>query len=144
MRVVLLKSGDYGAWARDRPGTLPYRFDLLGRRVELVFTDRHLRGRWTSASVKRLVDAVERRVAPAVQTMLQLLQIRSSDAVLAMFESEGHFLGALRWLHVPGLRRPGFVVVSCWLTELLGTASQRKLRWYRRLYSTVDRVFVLS
>ena len=144
MRVVLLKSGDYAAWARERPGTLPYRFDLLGRRVDLVHSDRHLRGRWTSPAVRRVVDAFERRVAPAAQTVLLLRQVRSADVVLAMFESEGHFLGALRWLRVPGLRRSGFVVMSCWLTELLATASERKLRWYRRLYSTVDRVFVLS
>jgi glycosyltransferase involved in cell wall biosynthesis len=144
MRVVLLKSGDYAAWARDRPGTLPYRFDLLARRVELLHSDRHLRGLWVSPVVNRLVDAFERRVAPAAQTLLLLRRLRSADAVLAMFESEGHFLGALRWLHLPGLRRPAFVVVSCWLTELLATASERKRRWYRRLYSTVDRVFVLS
>ena len=144
MRVALLKSGSYESWAAERPGTLPYRFDLLGRRVELSYTDAHLRGWWARPAVARAVAVAEGRFVPFLQSLHLLGRVRRSDAVLAMFESEGHFLAALRWLRVPGLTKPTFGIVTCWLTPLLASAGRRKLRWYRRLYSSVDRVFVLS
>jgi glycosyltransferase involved in cell wall biosynthesis len=144
MRITLLKSGDYGSWAAEHDGTLPYRFDLLGRRVALIYSDAHLHGPWTSPPLVWLLGAMERRLPPLAQTLALLPTLRRSDAVLAMFESEGHFLAALRWLRVPGTRRPTFAIMSCWLTSLLATAGPRKLRWYRRLYGSVDRVFVLS
>lgn len=144
MRITLLKSGSYATWRAERPGTLPYRFDLLAREAELTYTDGHLGGVWSRRSVARAVAAIERAFVPFLQTLHVLRRIGRSDAVLAMFESEGHFLAALRWLRVPTTRRPVFGVMTCWLTPLLASASPRKLRWYRRLYSSVDRVFVLS
>jgi glycosyltransferase involved in cell wall biosynthesis len=145
VRITLLKSGSYASWASERPGTLPYRFDLLARRAtELSYTDAHLEGRWSRPPIASLVATAERAFVPFVQTLLLLRRMRRSDAVLAMFESEGHFLAALRWLRFPASRRPVFGVVTCWLTPLLASAGPRKLRWYRRLYSSVDRVFVLS
>lgn len=145
MRLVVLKSGDFASWAEANGGALPYRFDLLASPgVDLVFTDRHRRGVFARPAAARLVAALERRAVPFVQTLMLLPRLRSADAVVAMFESESHFLAALRWLRVPGTRRATFVVVTCWLTALLETATPRKLAWYRRLYRSVDRVVVLS
>jgi len=79
-----------------------------------------------------------------MQTMSLLPEIVRAEAVLAMFESEGHLLAAMRYARLPGVRRPVFGILACWLAEVLPKASPRKLDWYRRLYSTVDVVFVLS
>ena len=144
MRIALLKSGSYAAWRAERPGTLPYRFDLLGRRAELTYTDTYLFGFWSRRTVARAVATIERVFVPFLQTLSLFGPLRRSEAVLAMFESEGHFFAALRWLRVPGTRAPVFAVMTCWLTPLLRSATPRKLRWYRRLYASVDRVFVLS
>jgi glycosyltransferase involved in cell wall biosynthesis len=143
--VALLKSGDYGDWASSHEGELPYRFDLIERGgMELQFTDRHLRAPFDAGVLARGVAAAERRLVPIVQTLLLAPRIRRADGVLAMFESEGHFFAALRAARFPGARRPVFAIVSCWLAQLIPEAGARKRAAYRRLYSNVDRLFVLS
>ena len=36
------------------------------------------------------------------------------------------------------------VVISCWLTSVLPTVGQARLKWYRRMYRTVDGIIVFS
>jgi glycosyltransferase involved in cell wall biosynthesis len=138
--VVVLKSGSYGD---HRPGqSLPYRVDLLERSGwSICFTDRHLSGIWRRRHLRALVGRVEATTAPFLQTVCALRQIRRSQAVLAMFESEGHFLALLRSLGL--LRKPRFVVVACWLGQIV-TDQPRRRRLYRFLYRRVDRVVVFS
>src|SRR5690606_7318155 len=114
----------------DQPGpTLPYRLDLLaGHGLRLHATDAPHRPPWT-----RLHD-------PSVQTVALAPHLPRADAVLAMFESSAHPLGLVRRA-LPAARRPPFLVVSCWLPELLAAADDRALRRYRAAYATVDRLY---
>lgn len=118
--------------------SLPYRVDLLERQSWLIGSSERLGQptlpqRW-----------VERVLPPSQQTLTSRHAISEADVVLAMFESEGHFLALLRAIGVPWARQPGLVVIACWLSDLLGQASPLKRWLYRRLYRSVDRVVVFS
>lgn len=142
-RLLVLKSPAFGA--PPAPGPLPYRIDhLAGHGIDLRWTDAHLRRPWTVPPARAIVRRLERAGPPSLQTMLALPRIAASDAVVAMFESEGNLLAWLRRTGVPGTRRPGLVVLSCWLAELLPGFSERRRRWYRRTYRHVDRLVYFS
>lgn len=120
---------------------LPYRLDLLARPgITLTWNDR----RATDLGVGRVGAAMlrlEQATTPFVQAAAGWRSIVGSDAVVAMFESEGHLLALLG----PLLRRgPRLVVFSCWLADLAVAAGPRRRRLYRRLYRHVDLVTVVS
>ena len=141
--VALLKSPDYARHA-EQTGTLPYRIDLLhSAGYRPTWTDRHLHGWSVDGRLRRLVARSEVMTTPWVQAVLTWSQRRSSDAVLAMFESEGHGL-ALARRFVPRRGRPPLVILSCWLTDLATTGGPRRRWLYRFLYGRVDGVIVLS
>lgn len=130
--VAVLKS-----WPFDRGPDLPYRMDYL--RAE------GLQLRWTdSAPSGRLVRRVEGIAVPFSQTLSMASTITSSDAVLAMFESEGNFLAAYRRLMPGGRKRPVFAVLTCWLAHVLSTSGPRRRAGYRWAYEAVDRIYYLS
>lgn len=141
-RLVVLKSPPYGEWQRTHPGTLPYGIQHLAEHGwSLQWTDARHRRPWNH----RVVGRLEALATPFVQTVAMASRIRRADAVLAMFESEGHASAAWRAM-VPafGRRRAPLVIVSCWLGELAQTLPERRLRLYRRLYRHVDVVTVFS
>lgn len=145
-RVAVLKSPDYGRF-RDRrdDGGLPYRIDYL-RHYGYVpsFSDVRYRTPWNAPPVRSALDKLEAGAVPILQTVAMAPRIARSDAVLAMFESEGHLLAMARALRLPLSRRPPMVVISCWLASLLPAAGPRRLAWYRRMYQAVDAIAVFS
>ena len=145
--VALLKSGDYAGYLRSHEPALalPYRIDELERHgLSVRWTDAHLRPPWTLRPLANAVQMVERAAAPCLQTMLMLPTIARSDAVLALFESEGNLLAFARRAPLPPLRRPGLVVVSCWLADLLVRGDESYRRRYRTSYRHVDRLVYFS
>lgn len=89
----------------------------------------------------KAVRSTEKLTVPWHATWAARSEIRRADAVLSMFESDGNGYAAWRALHLAG---PPHVMIVCWLTEILGAASPRRLAAYRRLYSAVDQIVVLS
>lgn len=80
---------------------------------------------------------------PSLHTLASLWRIWRADATLALFESEGHALAALRaWL--PPLRRKPLVIVACWLAQDLQTTTPARREHLRRLYRQVSRLVVFS
>lgn len=80
---------------------------------------------------------------PTLHTLASLWRIWRADATLALFESEGHVLAALRaWL--PALRRKPLVIVACWLAQDLQTTTPARRERLRRLYRQVTQVVVFS
>ncbi len=80
---------------------------------------------------------------PTLHTLASLWRIWHADATLALFESEGHALAALRtWL--PPLRRKPLVIVACWLAQDMKTTTPARRDRLRRLYRQVTRVVVFS
>lgn len=140
-RLHLLTSRDL-----DRSGPcLPYRLDhLRSAGWELSWTTRHLGPPWTGGARRRAVAAVERAGVPVLQTVLGRDGIAAADAVLAMFESEGTAVAALRRLPAPPVRRTAVAVLTCWLAELLPGMGRARVAGYRWAYRGADRVYVLS
>ena len=88
---------------------------------------------------------LERHVPPFMQTLRSARAVAESDVVLAMFESEGHFLAIARALRAWPFTRPRLVVISCWLAELLlERHSPRRIALLRRAYRHVDRLVFFS
>jgi glycosyltransferase involved in cell wall biosynthesis len=145
-RVAILKSPDYESFRRQRDdGGLPYRIDYLSRYgYTPSFSDVRYRRPWKEPLLRAAVDKVEALGVPALQTLTMAPRLVRSDAVLAMFESEGHLLALARALRLPLSRRPPMVVISCWLSSVLPTVGQTRLAWYRRMYQTVDGIVVFS
>lgn len=80
---------------------------------------------------------------PTLHTLASMWRIWRTDATLALFESEGHVLAALRaWL--PPLRRKPLVIVACWLAQDLQTTTPARRERLRRLYRHVTRLVVFS
>lgn len=80
---------------------------------------------------------------PTLHTLASLWHIWRADATLALFESEGHALAALRtWL--PLLRRKPLIIVACWLAQDMKTTTPARRDRLRRLYRQVTRVVVFS
>lgn len=144
--LAVLKSPDYESFRRQRDdGGLPYRIDYL-RQCGYVplFSDVRYRSPWNAPLPRSVVNRLETLGVPTLQTLAMAPRIVHSDAVLAMFESEGHFLAMARALRFPMSRRPPMLVISCWLTSVLPTVGQARLGWYRRMYRTVDGIVVFS
>jgi glycosyltransferase involved in cell wall biosynthesis len=92
---------------------------------------------------RRALANLPRLHAPTIHTLASLARINSADATLALFESEGHVLAALRsW--IPPLRRKPLVIVACWLAQDLKSSSPARSQRLRKLYQQVDRVVVFS
>jgi len=145
--VTVLKTPSFGTYPSSQvpPRELPYRVDnLADHGLALRWTDAHLHPPWTSTPVAAAVRALERRVAPWLQTVLVLPSIVRSDAVLALFESEGNLLAFARRAPVPSLRRPALVIVTCWLADLVQRGDGPSLQRYRRAYRRVDRLIFFS
>ena len=145
-RVAILKSPNYEKFRRQRDdGGLPYRIDYLRRYgYEPLFSDVRYRSPWTASWLRPAVDRLEALGVPTLQTLAMAPRLVRNDAVLAMFESEGHLLAMARALRFPMSRRPPMVVISCWLSFLLPTVGQTRLTWYRRMYRAVDGIVVFS
>jgi len=144
--VAVLKSPDYERFRQQRDdGGLPYRIDYLRQfGYEPSFSDIRYRPPWNGSIFGPVLDRLEARGVPTLQTLAMAPRIGHSDAVLAMFESEGHLLAMARAFRLPLSRRPPMVVISCWLTSVLPTVAPIRLNWYRRMYRTVDRIVVFS
>jgi hypothetical protein len=128
-QVVVLKSGRFTA-AAAQDGRLPYRIDELEQHgYRLVWTDAHLGRRWRG---------------PWAQTWSVRAARRRAQVTLAIFESEGHPAALLRSLVPRRLRRGRLIVISCWLGELVRTATRPKRLVYRWIYRGVDLVTVFS
>jgi len=132
--VALLKNLRFGD---PTAGPLPYRADHLMRHgIALHTTDRPWRAPFTRPPLARVPEHL-------VQVAALAPRILTCPVTLAMFESSAHPLGLARDL-VPPLRRAPLAVISCWLPEVLAAAGPARLRWYRRAYRHVDRLFYFS
>jgi glycosyltransferase involved in cell wall biosynthesis len=80
---------------------------------------------------------------PTLHTLTSLFRIWRADATLAIFESEGHVLAALRE-HIPLLRSKPLVIVACWLAQDIQTTNPARRERLRRLYRRVSKVIVFS
>ena len=145
VRVQLLKSTDFAAWraahaCEPAASELPYGIEhLAGHELDLRWKDAPPGPRGS------LVHRLDRRVPPFMQTLRSASAIAGSDVVLAMFESEGHFLAIVRALKAWPFTRPRLVVISCWLAELLVKRySPRRIALLRRAYRHVDRLVFFS
>lgn len=80
---------------------------------------------------------------PTLHTLASFFLICNADATLALFESEGHVLAALRE-RVPPLRSKPLIIVACWLAQDIQTTSPARRDRLRRLYRQVNQVIVFS
>ena len=140
-KVFLLKS-----WVAGKSREQRYRLEKIeDAGVELRYSDAADKRPWTLKPVKAVVRRLERLGAPFLQTLLATRTIARSDAVVAVFESQGNALAALRALRIWPFTRPRFVVVACWLAMDVPKFSAGRLRWYRWAYRRgVDRVVYFS
>lgn len=145
-RLAVLKSPDYETFRQRRDdGGLPYRIDHLDQYGYVPsFSDVRHRKPWTARPLRSALDTLETLGVPTLQTVAMAPRIVRSDAVLAMFESEGHLLAMARALRLPMSSRPSMVVISCWLSSVLPAVGPTRLAWYRRMYRAVDRIVVFS
>lgn len=145
LHLALLKSWDFEAWQSERGrGRLPYGIDQLIRRgIRLHWTDALHRPTWQQTRRGALIRGIESATVPFLQTLLMTGEIRNCAATLAMFESEANFLALLRGI-APTDRRKPFVVVSCWLAQLLASGSRSRLAGYRRAFRSVNRLYYFS
>lgn len=147
-RVFLLKYFDTRDWRADGGGEnshLPYAVDTISRAgVDLEWSDASHRRPWASRPVRAIVRRLERLTTPFLQTALATRRIAQSDAVLAVFESQGNFLALLRSLRVWPYTRPCFGVVCTWLAMDAARFGRWRRRGYRHAYRGVDRVIYFS
>ena len=147
LHTVLLQAFERGDLAAARAGatTLPYRVDTITHAgVTLSVTDAHLDDVWSTGFRGRARRAAERTTAPFLQTLLARRAIAGSDTTMAMFESQGNALAMLRALHIPPFRRPGYVIISCWLVRDLQRIGRARKLLYRFAYRSVDRLVYFS
>jgi glycosyltransferase involved in cell wall biosynthesis len=145
--LVLLKWFD--ARARMLPAghrwRLPYCVDAIteaGFRLET--SDAALRPPWTRQPARGLIHLVEKLGAPILQTLLATRVIGRSDATLAMFESQGNALAALRRFGLAPFTRPAYAIVACWLARDAEKFGRVRRFVYSQAYRSVDRVFFFS
>ena len=120
-RLTTLLAEDVAAHRRrtGEPQALPYRLDHLSKLAwDVESADPYAAAR-SGRSRSRLARALSRLGPPAGPTLMRLARLVRGSDVLAVFESEGHFLALLRALLPPLRRRGRMVVVVCWLAELL-------------------------
>jgi len=140
MKAFLLKSWIVGTDREQR-----YRIELLADSgVELRWTDAADRKPWSLKPVRAVTRRLERLGAPFVQTLAAAPRLVRSDAVIAVFESQGNFLAGLRGLRLWPFTRPRLVVVACWLAMDAPKFSPGRLRAYRWMYRGVDRLVYFS
>ena len=147
LKIVLLQAFERADLASARAGvpTLPYRAETITRTgATLRLTDAHFAPRWSRGALGSARRWAERLTTPFVQTLLARQAIASSDATIAMFESQGNAMAMLRALHIPPFTRPAFVVVSCWLTRDLQRFGRGRRLLYRFAYRSVDRIVFFS
>jgi glycosyltransferase involved in cell wall biosynthesis len=124
---------------------LPYCADTLCQAgFELELSNRDRRWPWTSVPLRAMVSVLQRLTAPFLQTALAAKAIGRSDVTIAMFESQGNALAALRMLRVPPFTRPRFAVVTCWLSRDLEWFGPLRRLLYRLAYRSVDDLFFFS
>lgn len=99
--------------------------------------------RWWQQRRDSSRDRLPRLHGPTLHTLASLYRIWRSDATLALFESEGHVLAALRE-RVPALRHKPLIIVACWLAQDIQTTSTARRDRLQRLYSQVSKVIVFS
>lgn len=144
-RLTTLLAEDVAAHRRRTgdPRALPYRLDhlsALGWDVESA--DPYAAA--ASGRVRsRLARALSRLGPPAGPTLMRASRLARGSDILAVFESEGHFLALLRAL-LPPLKRGRLVIVVCWLSELLPYLSPTRRRLLRFAYRGVDAVVCFS
>lgn len=138
--LALLKSVDYGSFAVQNQGQLPYRIDALqDAGFALRFSDSRFRWPWND----HRLNAIATRIGPILETISQFSAVWRSPVTLAMFESQGHLLALLRSVVRP-LRTRRLVIVACWLADIAPSLSNRRRALYRRIYREVDLVVVFS
>jgi glycosyltransferase involved in cell wall biosynthesis len=147
--VALLHAFDPSALTayRDEPRStpLPYRVEQLGDSgIDLAFTDAMYHGIWRRAFVRACVRVAERLAAPFLQPFLMRQEIARRPVTLSMFESQANAMALARLLRIPPFRRPGFVVIACWLARDIRRFSPWRQQLYRLTYRTVDRVVYFS
>jgi glycosyltransferase involved in cell wall biosynthesis len=146
-RVFLLKYFDAAHERANRTGRwrLPLAIDALTEAgVDLDWSDAVERRPWTYRPVHAVYRALERLTAPWLQTVLATRRIARSDAVIAVFESQGTFLALLRSLRVWPFTRPRYAVVATWLAMDAQRFGRRRLGFYRWAYRGVDRLVFFS
>lgn len=144
LRLFLLKTFDARAFD-GVPWVLPYQVDAVttsGFRLET--SDAVHRPPWNSGWRRRWIRKLERAGVPFLQTVLARRRIADSDAVVAMFESQGNALALLRRLGARSLRRPRMAMVVCWLAGDLDGYGRVRRAVVRAAYGSVDRVFYFS
>jgi glycosyltransferase involved in cell wall biosynthesis len=144
--VVVLKSPDFASWqSQSGDGSqLPYRIDELQRHgLHLRWTDALSQPRWSGSRTAAAIRRTEALSAPYAQTLLMARTIAAAPITLAMFESEGNALAAVRraW---PGRRSSVFAVVTCWLAQILDNSRPARRSAYRWAYQSVDFLYYFS
>jgi glycosyltransferase involved in cell wall biosynthesis len=125
--------------------TLPYRMETIAATGIALEVPRAVeQPPWSAPIIGRAVARLERLGIPFLQTFLARRSIRDADVVVAMFESQANALAVLRRLGIRSVRRPRFVVITCWLANELVNASPTRRRFYRWAYRSVDTLVVLS
>lgn len=141
LRTVLLKSGSFAAWRAAHAGVgavgeLPYAVDRLADfGIELLYSD--------------LVEHPRARIPlwarPSLQSVAATRTLARADVVLALFESQGHSVAALRRAGVWPYSGPALVIVACWLAHVMEhEAGPIKRAAFRQLYRSVDRIICFS
>jgi glycosyltransferase involved in cell wall biosynthesis len=143
-RVLVLK---YFHADQSEPGAsvLPYGLDWLSEAgVDLRWPDAGRRSLWNQPRFRAAVRWLERLTAPFLETLLATREIARVDSVLAIFESQGNALAALRSMRIRPYTRPRLVVVSCWLAMEAQRAGRTRRAMYRFMYRGVDRLVYFS
>ncbi len=146
-RVLLLKyfDGRVGLIPAPARWKLPLALDAItGAGVDLEWTDAAYHPPWTLAPMRWLIRRLERLTTPFLQTLLATRRIARADAVVAVFESQGNFLAALRAARIWPFTRPRFAVVATWLAMDVEHFGSLRRRLYRWAYRGVDHLFYFS
>ena len=131
--------------AAEDGAPLPYRVEQLAEHgIAVTLSGREHRRPWTWAPVRRAIRSLERIGVPFIQLLLAAPELASTDATIAMFESQGNAMAVLRALHVPPFTKPRFVVVACWLSNELERAGRLRRGLYRWAYRSVDALIYFS
>jgi glycosyltransferase involved in cell wall biosynthesis len=149
LRLFLLHSFDASALAKlragRRPAPLPYRAESITRSDSLLeLSDAEHHAPWSWKPVRAAVAAFERALAPFLQVGLATRRIARSDSTIAMFESQGNTLAALRAFHIAPFTRPFFGIITCWLARDLEHFGVARKALYRRAYRSVDALIFFS
>jgi glycosyltransferase involved in cell wall biosynthesis len=129
----------------SQSGVLPYRAERLAEfGITLALTTRDRNRRWRRGLLATALHAVERATVPFLQLLLATNGVRTSTAVVAMFESQGNAMAILRRLHIRPFTKPQFIVITCWLARELEHAHPLRRAFYRWAYQSVDDLIFFS